>query len=601
PVSPSSPGNPLLLNSSMQPELTTGQTYSGPICFQDSIDKELFDPLPDMMVKVQSSFMVSLGVADRAEYHVKAHPEGYSGTQGRKSNLLAPNGPLGPCKAQLRSSGVFGHLGGRLVMPNTGVSLLVSHGAISEDTSWEMYMLINQGQSSAPSEERCEILLGPEVTYGPPGLSLSSPVAMTIAHCAEVSAENWNIQLKRQTKDNKWEEVMSVEDESTACYCLLDSQSCHLLLDEPGSYALVGEPLNEHAGKRLKVAVFGSLEASTTNYSLRVYCVDDTPHAFQDAAMDFAVIGGMKNGQLTIIFQTDDHQLLGLGFGTHPQPVDFLVVGHLARDSGILPKFNRGESAMSYSDSTPGLVGSVGSARLDGMAHAAVGSRKGVVSAETSRGGLLLEEPKTLLFKGNTYSLQVSIQDLPQFLWSIKPFTTCQEFSFCQVWSSNQQPLHCAFSLERFTTATTQLSCKISVRQVKGHEQILQVYTTVAEREKETLPFFMQADCTVTSQTGAKAFKIPLSIRQRICATFDTANSKGKDWQLLAQKLHIQRNLSYFAKQRSPSGVILSLWEARHQADGDLDSLASALEEISKIHSKSLTQSPSETEPDFNQ
>uniref|UniRef100_A0AAR2LNE9 Netrin receptor UNC5 n=1 Tax=Pygocentrus nattereri TaxID=42514 RepID=A0AAR2LNE9_PYGNA len=382
---------------------------------------------------------------------------------------------------------------------SVGVSLLVSHGAIAEDTSWEMYMLINQAQSSAPSEERCEILLGPEVTYGPPGLSLSSPVAMTIAHCAEVSAENWNIQLKRQTKDNKWEEVMSVEDESTSCYCLLDSKSCHLLLDEPGSYALVGEPLNEHAGKRLKVAVFGSLEASSLNYSLRVYCVDDTPHAFQ-----------------------------------------------------------------------------------------------GVVSAETSRGGLLLEEPKTLLFKGNTYSLQVSIQDLPQFLWSIKPFTTCQEFSFCQVWSSNQQPLHCAFSLERFTTATMQLSCKISVRQVKGHEQILQVYTS-------TLPFFMQADCTVTSQTGAKAFKIPLSIRQRICATFDTANAKGKDWQLLAQKLHIQRNLSYFAKQRSPSGVILSLWEAQHQASGDLDSLASALEEISKIHSKSLAHSPSETEPDFNQ
>lgn len=51
----------------------------------------------------------------------------------------------------------------------------------------------------------------------------------------------------------------------------------------------------------------------------------------------------------------------------------------------------------------------------------------------------------------------------------------------------------------------------------------------------------MQTDCTVTSQTGPKAFKIPVSIRQRICATFDTANAKGKDWQLLAQKLHLDR------------------------------------------------------------
>uniref|UniRef100_A0A9J7YT98 Netrin receptor UNC5 n=1 Tax=Cyprinus carpio carpio TaxID=630221 RepID=A0A9J7YT98_CYPCA len=476
-------GNPLLLNSSMQPDITVGQTYSSPICFQDSIDKELFDPLPDKF-KVQSSFMVSLGVADRAEYHVKAHletlpanlPPNYSTVEGKMMTMIVPNGLHTLRKTQFKTSAVFGHLGGRLVIPNAGVSLLVPHGAIADDTSWEMYMLTNQEESSAQSEERCEILLGPEITYGPPGLNLSCPVAMTIAHCADVSTENWNIKLKRQTKD-KW---------------------------EPGCYALVGEPISDAAIKRLRIAVFGSMEASSMDYSLRVHCVDDTPHAFQR-----------------------------------------------------------------------------------------------VVTAETSRGGQLLEEPKTLFFNRNCLSLQVSIQDIPQFLWSIKPFTACQEFSFTQVWYRNQQPMHCAFSLQRHSASTTQLSCKISVRQVKGHEQILQVYTSVGESEKETLPFFMQADCTVTSQTGAKAFKIPLSIRQRICTTFDTANAMGKDWQLLAQKLHIQRNLSYFTKQKSPSAVILSLWEARHQGSGDLDSLASALEEIGRIHCKSLPQSPDEKETDF--
>ncbi|KAL0193560.1 hypothetical protein M9458_011856, partial [Cirrhinus mrigala] len=58
-------------------------------------------------------------------------------------------------------------------------------------------------------------------------------------------------------------------------------------------------------------------------------------------------------------------------------------------------------------------------------------------------------------------------------------------------------------------------------------------------------------------------------------------------------------NLSYFTKQKSPSAVILSLWEARHQDSGDLDSLASALEEIGKIHCKNLPQSPDENETDF--
>lgn len=49
-----------------------------------------------------------------------------------------------------------------------------------------------------------------------------------------------------------------------------------------------------------------------------------------------------------------------------------------------------------------------------------------VAAGEHSRGGRLLEEPKMMLFRGNTFSLQVSIQDVPQLLWSIKPFTTCQ-------------------------------------------------------------------------------------------------------------------------------------------------------------------------------
>lgn len=63
----------------------------------------------------------------------------------------------------------------------------------------------------------------------------------------------------------------------------------------------------------------------------------------------------------------------------------------------------------------------------------------------------------------------------------------------------------------------------------------------VFQSQKDMVPFFSQPDSTLSSQMGDKAFKIPLSIRQRICATFDTANAKGKDWQLLAQKLHINR------------------------------------------------------------
>uniref|UniRef100_A0A3P8W4L6 Netrin receptor UNC5 n=1 Tax=Cynoglossus semilaevis TaxID=244447 RepID=A0A3P8W4L6_CYNSE len=520
--------NPLLINSSMQPDLTVSRTYTSPMCFQDSIDKELMaersllNPLPDLKVKVphvQSHFLSGYYVAEMAEYHVMSHPQtfprglapDYRGvavgtTLGKRNkNVFNPQGSLAPSRPLHKATAVFSHAGGRLVVPNTGISLLVPHGGIAEDTTWEMYMIINQEDSSTLFDDGPEIFLSPAVKYGPPGLDLSCPIALTIAHCGEVTAGNWTVRLKRQMQDNKWEEVASVDEESTSCYCLLEAQRCHVLLEHPGRYALVGEPLNQEAVKRLRLAVFGSPDTSNSlGFTLRVYCVDDTPHAFQE-----------------------------------------------------------------------------------------------VVLGERSRAGRLLEEPKLMLFKGNTFSLQVSIQDIPQILWSIKPFTTCQEFSFSQVWASNQRPLQCAFSLERYSHSSSQLSCKISVRQVKGEEQILQVYTSVVENEKGAVPFFTQSDCTVTSQTGSRAFKIPLSIRQRISATFDTANAKGKDWQLLAQKLHIDRNLSYFACQESPSSVILSLWEAQHQDSGDLDSLASALEEIGKVQSPtSSTHGCVREEPD---
>lgn len=72
---------------------------------------------------------------------------------------------------------------------------------------------------SVQTLDGCEILLGPEVTYGPPGLDLLRPVAMTIAHCAEVDAENWNVQLKRRTQDSKWEVRTTDEHTHTHLSC----------------------------------------------------------------------------------------------------------------------------------------------------------------------------------------------------------------------------------------------------------------------------------------------------------------------------------------------------------------------------------------------
>ncbi|XP_068129658.1 netrin receptor UNC5D [Hyperolius riggenbachi] len=486
-------GNSLLLNSSLQPDLTVSRTYSGPICFQDPMDKELmtdssiFNPLTDIKVKVQSSFMVSLGVTERPDFHNKTltgtFPHGNSRCFGtihsRNKTPYIQNLSSISSKPEMRVCGIFGHQGGRLVMPNTGVSLLIPHEAIAEDNSWEIYMSVNQGEPSLQLEGS-EVLLGPEVTCGPLDMTFSTPVALTIPHCAEVSCD-WSVRLKRRCQQGKWEEVMSADDETTTFYCLFDPFACHILMDSFGTYALVGEPLTDCAVKELKVAVFGCMSCNSLDYNLRVYCIDNTPCAFQHSSH---------------------------------------------REECCCP-------------------------------------------TEPERRG-------------------------------IEEVAPAKEVPFSRVWCSNQQPLHCAFSLERYTPATTQLSCKICVRQVKGHELILQIQTSILENERETIAFFAPEDSNFLAHTGPKAFKIPHSIRQRICATFDTPNSKGKDWQLLAQKLSINRNLCYFATKSSPSAVILDLWEARHPYDGSLDSLACALEEIGRTQTKlSLVSETQADDPDF--
>ncbi|XP_062416430.1 netrin receptor UNC5D-like [Pungitius pungitius] len=145
--------NPLLISSSMQPDLTVSRTYSSPMCFQDAVDKELMaersllDPSPDLKVK---------GEAERAEYHVVSHPQtfprgpapDYRGvavgvTLGRRGQDL----PSAPGRPLHRATAVFGHAGGRLVVPNTGISLLVPHGGIAQDTTWETYVVIHQEDS----------------------------------------------------------------------------------------------------------------------------------------------------------------------------------------------------------------------------------------------------------------------------------------------------------------------------------------------------------------------------------------------------------------------------------------------------------------------
>uniref|UniRef100_A0A4W3GTX6 Netrin receptor UNC5 n=1 Tax=Callorhinchus milii TaxID=7868 RepID=A0A4W3GTX6_CALMI len=490
-----------LLNSSMQPDLTASAgSYRGPMyTLQDTADKipmtnsPLLDPLPSLKIKVYNSSTTTAGLTDGIDHPGKAPLGTYPGGNSRDNNVMnTRNKTLSsqhlntlPREPGNSAIGTFGCLGGRLTVLNSGVSLLVPQGAIPQGKFYEMYLIINKRENTLPPSDGSQNVLSPMVTCGPTGMLLCRPVVLSIPHCADATGSDWTLKLKTQSHQGVWEDVVTLDEDriNIPCYCQLDSQSCHILLDQLGTYTLVGESFSRSAIKRLQLAIFAPTSCTSLEYSLKVYCVDDTPDALKE-----------------------------------------------------------------------------------------------VLELERSLGGYLLEEPKSLLFKDSYHNLRLSIHDIPHSLWRSKLLAKYQEIPFYHIWSGNQRGLHCTFTLERYTLASTELSCKICVRQVEGEGQIFQLHTTIGE------PVFLGslAGNNMATQVGPYAFKIPYSIRQKICTSLDAPNTRGNDWRLLAQKLGVDRYLTYFATKVSPTGVILDLWEAQHQDDGDINSLASALEEMGK-------------------
>ncbi|XP_026045694.1 netrin receptor UNC5B isoform X1 [Astatotilapia calliptera] len=540
--------NPHPLHPSAPPDLTaTAGAFRGPLfSLQQGVNDSphkipmttspLLDPLPSLKIKVYNSSTLSslelpndISSGDGEILSLKS-----VGTVGREREYHTHTLSR---EAGLSTSATLGNLGGRLTIPNTGVSLLVPPGTIPQGKFYEMYLIINKWDKTTLPSEGSQTVLSPVVSCGPSGMLLNRPVALTLPHCAQLDTPtpDWTLTLKTQTHQGAWEEVLTVGEEtlSSPCYLQLEEECCHILMEQLGTYGLVGQSCPpQPACKRLQLALFAPrAPCLSLDYSLRIYCIHDTPHALKE-----------------------------------------------------------------------------------------------VLDLERSLGGVLLEDPKPLLFKDSYHNLRLSIHDIPHTYWRSKLLAKYQEIPFYHIWSGSQRPLHCTFSLERGSLAVSQLTCKICVRQVEGEGQIFQLHTDIQEvmvtSEKMlahtrahtdnaamqlhsysnqykgwsqcfSTPLFFQTlpphsplpsggTCLPSSQVGPYAFRLPDSIRQKICASLDAPSARGCDWRLLAHSLGFDRYLNYFATKPSPTGVLLDLWEACHQGDADLVSLATALEEMGK-------------------
>ncbi|XP_049589011.1 netrin receptor UNC5A isoform X4 [Syngnathus scovelli] len=387
------------------------------------------------------------------------------------------------------SYGTFNFLGGRLTIPNTGISLLIPPEAIPRGKIYEIYLTVQKKEDLRLPLAGCQTLLSPVVSCGPPGVVLSRPVILSMDQCSDACLDNWAVRLKKQTYESAWEDVLLMGEElaSDPYYCQLEAETCQLFSEQLGTFALVGESLHMGAAKRLRLVLFSDTYCSTLEYNIRVYCMDDTQDVFKE-----------------------------------------------------------------------------------------------VMQMERQLGGRLIDEPHILLFKDSYHNLRLSIHDMPQAHWRSKLLAGYQEIPFYHIWNGSQRYLHCTFTLERLSLSTCELTCQLCVWQVEGEGQSFSLDFNIAKDTRTVDSEFLLMDTNATALAGPSAFQIPYLIRQKICSSLDAPCPNGADWRMLAQRLKLERHMSFFASKASPTSAILDLWEAQHFHSGNINQLAAVMADIGK-------------------
>ncbi|TSK87397.1 Netrin receptor UNC5A [Bagarius yarrelli] len=219
------------------------------------------------------------------------------------------------------SYGTFNFLGGRLTIPSTGISLLIPPEAIPRGKIYEIYLTVQRKDDVRLPLAGCQTLLSPVVSCGPPGVMLTRPVIISMEHCSDSCTDHWAIRLKKQTYEGTWEDVLLLGEElvSEPFYCQLEAETCRLFTEQLGRFSLVGESLSMAAAKRLKLLLFAPAYCSTLEYTIRVYCTDDTHDLIQEVMQTEAQLGGRLIDEPHVLLFKDSYHNLRLSIHDLPQ------------------------------------------------------------------------------------------------------------------------------------------------------------------------------------------------------------------------------------------------------------------------------------------
>ncbi|XP_042646425.1 netrin receptor UNC5A [Tyto alba] len=307
-IKPSKADNPSLLT--IQPDLSTAtMTYQGSLC-----------PRQDGPAKLQlpnGHLLSPLGAGRHTLHHSSPAAEGADFVARLSTQSYFRSLPRGTTNM---AYGTFNFLGGRLMIPNTGISLLIPPDAIPRGKIYEVYLTLHKQEEVRLPLAGCQTLLSPIVSCGPPGVLLTRPAILAMGHCVEASAENWSIRLKKQSCEGTWEDVLQLGTEpcTELYYCQLEAQACYIFTEQLGRFALVGESLSMAASKRLKLVLFAPAACPSLEYNIRVYCLSDTQDVLKEVIQLEKQLGGQLIGAPRVLHFKDSYHNLRLSIHDMP-------------------------------------------------------------------------------------------------------------------------------------------------------------------------------------------------------------------------------------------------------------------------------------------
>lgn len=217
-------------------------------------------------------------------------------------------------------------------------------------------------------------------------------------------------------------------------------------------------------------------------------------------------------------------------------------------------------------------------------------------------GGTLLGQSQPLTFQDNGQDLNLGIKCIGG--WRPKAGAESQKIPFSHVWN-NGLALHCTFSIERSEQEAPGLKIEITARQRQGGEVTathVAPFLAIENSQFNGLTAIDEycSDGSVRSVTVSNvgsivpdteiAFKLTRQAKRDLCLCLDPPTTQGNDWRMLAQRLHVDRYIAYFATKPSPTEHILDLWECRCREASALADLSSQLESMGRLDAVKILQ-----------